>query len=57
MCLIGDILNLRDPRQKTLTTNYIVLLSLWVEDLDLGGMNLSDSEGIGADEVLREEVN
>lgn len=58
MCLTGDILEVRDPRQKILTmlTKYYFCLYESAGDLELGIMNLSDSEDMGADEVFRKEV-
>lgn len=55
MCLVWDILNLRDQRQKkkkknlmtSLTTcSFVPVSEFRTGDLDLGVMNLSDSEGM-----------
>lgn len=54
MCLVWDILNLRDQRGKkkkklmtSLTTcSFVPVSEFRTGDLDLGVMNLSDSEGM-----------
>ena len=47
MCLVWDILNLRDPRQKKLMTSlttcsFAPVSEFRTADLDLGVTNLSD---------------
>lgn len=62
MCLVWDILNLRDPRQKkklmtSLTTcSFAPVSEFRTADLDLGVMNLSDSEGIEGVRYLEGEM-